>query len=252
MDDWQETAFTSRHVHNRVGRHSGRAKGRGAFDVRKSFGTYALERGNSRKGHATSKEAPNEGNAMSTLEIYRLTEAGNGLIGEIVLAGALTATVVLTGSRSTLQTLVSEMESAQGPTMGGPRDADHTGADGASVEDEASADSAVDSEEDNTTETSQRRRFRNFEKNSFRSPKFWLQWRGHVSKDTREVPDVEDETGIGYLVFSGSDCRKFQGTISCKSLGWNNAAFSGRKEVSRSERDVPVSWIQGPRAVGAG
>ncbi|CAJ2508941.1 Uu.00g139670.m01.CDS01 [Anthostomella pinea] len=237
-DDWQEAAFSSRHVHNRVGRSSGgRTERQAAFDVRKAFGTYG-------HGGASDEEAPTRRSASaSQLEIYRLTPSGQGLVGEIRLRGAIEATVVLAGSRKTLRDVVGEMEvpptSTSSPDASGQEEQGEGEGEESSEEAAESAEDREDSE-DVSAEASQQRRSRTFEKNSFRSPKFWLQWRGQVTRPG--TSDVVNGDGVGYLVFAGNDCCKFQATISCRVLGWDNVSFGGRKDASRSERDVPVVW----------
>ncbi|KAK8030667.1 hypothetical protein PG990_000401 [Apiospora arundinis] len=99
MNDWEDTFRSSRHIHNRVGGRAGKSKAGdknhgGAFDVRKTFGTYEIKLG---KGKQASS---------STLEILRLTADGRGVIGDLRLEGQLAATVLMTGSRKVLTSIV--------------------------------------------------------------------------------------------------------------------------------------------------
>ncbi|KAI0475249.1 hypothetical protein GGR56DRAFT_694834 [Xylariaceae sp. FL0804] len=283
MDDWQEAAFTSRHVHNRMGRTAGRgAKRHAAFDARKALGTYSITtrgsgalkgaRLSTAAAAATSKQQQQQQKAATAsaasglLEIYRFSDGGDGLVGEIQLAGALRAAVVLAGSRAALRGIIDGMQSAllledeAAPEEGEEeeveedeevvvekeeeevvvekKEEEEEGKGAASDEYDgiAASDASRSTEDEVDAEASQRRRYRAFEKNSFRAPKFWFEWRGQVlNADTQS-------SGLGYLVFSGNDCRKFQGTIFCVELGWENVGVTGRKEMSRAERDNAITW----------
>jgi hypothetical protein len=218
-DDWQDAAFSSRHMHNKRGSMSKRS-----FDVRKTFGTYEV------KCSAWQKLDQIPSDATASLELYRLTENQEGVVGELALPSALHAAVVLAGSRQTLRRTVEDME------------------------DDDDDDSDEEEEEDDDPEQN---RFETFEKNSFRTPKFWFRWSGaptsimpsspKTSKSHGAGDDVE--TGLGYIVFSGNDCRKFKGTINCEALGWKDVALSGHKIAPRSESDVPVVWGRGGVAI---
>lgn len=216
MDDsWQDAAFSSRHMHNRTGRGSKSKR----FDVRKTFGSYSI------KCAAWQKIDDVSADASASLELYRLTENGEGVVGEIALPGALRAAVVLAGSRESLRRTVEEME----------------GDDGEEEDDEEEEES-----EEDLPESPMQTRFDTFEKNSFRSPKFWLRWSGTptTQDDSKATKSSEDDvdTGLGYVVFSGNDCQKFKGTLNCSALSWKDVALTGHKISGRSESDVPVAW----------
>jgi hypothetical protein len=218
-DDWQDAAFSSRHMHNNRG---GKSK-RSNFDVRKTFGSYELKCPAFLKLEDVSPEQ------AASLELYRLTENGEGVVGQIAMPGALNAAVVLAASRESLRRTIDDME-------------------------EDSDDEADEEEEDDDSvpDSPSQTRFETFEKNSFRSPKFWLKWSGapisttstpsspKASRKAKENADVQ--TGLGYVVFSGNDCRKFKGTINCEAFGWKDVAITGHKIAARSESDVPVAW----------
>ncbi|PPJ52021.1 hypothetical protein CBER1_10389 [Cercospora berteroae] len=264
-DDWQDAALTNRHLHNRVGK-QGRGKGgksNGAFDVHKSFGTYEV------KCPAAGKIGSvkgGQGSGVERLEIYNLNELGNALVGELVLPGVLRGTVILAGSRKGMKVAVrgfEEDEEEEGEM--GEQDKEGNGDEG----DRNDLDDADEqpSEEDDREQERQRR----FEKNSFRSPKFWLKWQGEIlsevssggtdqdlpKKDEDQNEDGPDQipvpvaaetrgalvTDSGYLVFSGNNCDKFQGTLSCECLGWNNVKLSGWKLKSQPARDFDVQWV---------
>ncbi|EDU51161.1 hypothetical protein PtrSN002B_007804 [Pyrenophora tritici-repentis] len=216
MDDWQEAAFSNRHMHNRTGCGS-KSKHSPIFDVRKTFASYSVKCPSWLKALDGSQ---NDNSA--SLELYRLTENGEGVVGELFLPGLLHASVILAGSRTSLRGIIASFE------------ANGEEADAVEEDDEEESDAEPESPE--------KTRFDTFEKNSFRSPKFWFRWSGSPTSSTgpKESPSVESE--LGYIVFSGNDCRKFKGTINCASLGWKNVAISGQKLVSRSDSDARVTW----------
>ncbi|KAF5552934.1 catalase [Fusarium mexicanum] len=85
--------------------------------------------------------------------------------------------------------------------------------------------------------TTEELRSDNFEKNTFRQPKFWLSWRGKVlvKPESGVVPEHHSpldamQSGIGYIVFTGNKYQKFKGTITCDILGWDNVAITGWKQ----------------------
>ncbi|GIZ47017.1 hypothetical protein CKM354_001011800 [Cercospora kikuchii] len=260
MDDWQDAALTNRHLHNRVGK-QGRGKGgksNGAFDVHKTFGTYEVKCPAADKRSA-AKEGLNSG--VGRLEIYNTNELGNALVGELVLPGALHGTVVFAGSRKAMKVAVRAFEEDEEEEE---QEKEEGSGDEGNCED-VEEDDGQSSEEDDR----EQQRHRQFEKNSFRSPKFWLKWQGEILSEAASSPQdlpqekedeveamsdqvpvpaaVEDDkvltTDSGYLVFSGNNCDKFQGTLSCESLGWNNVKLSGWKIKSQPARDFDVQWV---------
>ncbi|KAH7029218.1 uncharacterized protein B0I36DRAFT_363789 [Microdochium trichocladiopsis] len=139
------------------------------------------------------------------------------------------------------------------------------------------ADSAGSTEDEQDGQEDRANRYqRPFEKNSFRSPKFWVEWRSSSSSSISQADPGENVTihpggpqehdaletggdanhsspqprpstdsvlsGTGYLVFQGNDCRKFSGTISCPALGWDNLAASGHRLAGAGSRDVQALW----------
>jgi hypothetical protein len=218
MDDWQDAAFSNRHMHNRTGRGGGKSKHSAAFDVRKTFASYEV------KCPAWQKVLGGSSEREATLELYRLMEGGEGVVGELSLPGVLHASMILAGSRESLRRTVAGLE---------PSD-----------EEEDKTKNNKHEEEDSEDEEEQERdRFETFEKNSFRSPKFWFRWSGlpiSVAQDGSKIGEWETE--LGYVVFSGNDCRRFKGTINCESLKWKNVAVTGHKIVARSESDTRITW----------
>ncbi|KXH67697.1 catalase [Colletotrichum salicis] len=260
MDDWQEAAFTSRHVHNRANmsnKGGRRGKRGGAFEVKRAFGRYDIKCPSATKVKGPTSEKSMGKSAGPSMDIFRLSDDGRGLLGQLSLPGVLEASVILTGNRKVLEDLISQFEENENE----PEVSDESDENEGPVpkhdtrEDEKKADDTheeeevdEESEKEEESEAEEHKRFKNFEKNSFRSPKFWFQWNGDVtstttsSLDDRASPTSSRETGRGYVVFSGNDCRSFKGTISYDSLGWKDVSLSGWKEVSMSERDVAFVW----------
>lgn len=211
-DEWQSAAFSSRHMHNRVhqGKHSRRNR---PFDVYQTFGSYTC------KCAAWERsDAARDAELQVTLELYRLTPNGEGVLGEIRFPGVLEAVVVLAASRKSLEATIDAIEEEEDGKVGGKKG----GGD--------------DEDEEEEEEDEENARFDTFEKNSFRAPKFWLQWNGALEGTETASSDR------GYVVFSGNDCRKFKGTITCGEKGWKDVAISGHKMVGRKSSDAPISW----------
>ncbi|CAJ0543372.1 Ff.00g005450.m01.CDS01 [Fusarium sp. VM40] len=254
-DDWQSEFLTSRHVHNRQSRKFTPGNTRSS-SVLQAFGLYEVQcpsaeaaarmsqyetapYRNSKKGSRREKRLL----AGSQLQINTFADNEDGLAGTLYLAGALDATIILAGSRKTLQTLVDEeaaevdlrpeitseisnewkdAEAQENGTVEPPGDC---------LDYHPSTLAACRDEEEKSL-----RRFDKFEKNTFRQPKFWFAWTGRVmcspsatANATFDSVDEELQSGMGYLVFSGSKYKKFQGTISCGLLGWKDVAIGGWK-----------------------
>lgn len=271
MDDWQDHALSTRHMHNRNSRRpSGKGKKGTAFDVRKTFGEYGVKCVSWERILSELDDEDKE-EEEAGLELLRLTKDGQGVLGELILPGVLRAAIVLAASRKILSIITSQLS-------GDCQDDDDE-------DDGHDHDHEVDDEDKDEAEDGQQLdRFDTFEKNSFRSPKFWLAWNGalvlHASDSPLPSPSytrkgshllsgdspppspiltrtgssfpppksssasmiVTQAEGLGYIIFTGNDCRKFKGTLNCKELGWKDVAFSGFKSVSRSESDRAVLW----------
>jgi hypothetical protein len=125
MDDWQDAAFSSRHMHNRVGRSGGRGTGKSkrnsAFDVRKTFASYTCKCPAWHKLNSATEQT-------ASLELYRLTDNSEGVVGQLSLPGVLEAAVILAASRDSLQRIVLELEpapqSGNGEAVGNDDDAE--------------------------------------------------------------------------------------------------------------------------------
>ncbi|KAK7192613.1 hypothetical protein DPSP01_006554 [Paraphaeosphaeria sporulosa] len=221
-DEWQTTALGSRHMHNRVQNKSSR-KYR-PFDVHKTFGSYSC------KWAAGKRRDDNHDDENDiTLELYRLSPHGEGVLGEIRFPRALDAAVVLSGSRASLDKTVRGIEVDSDEEDDEETQSEEKNESGS---DERDAEDPVDDREFEEEPA----RFRKFEKNSFREPKFWIRWNGMT--EGAEVVTSD----LGYVVFSGNECRNFKGTITCEALGWKDAAISGRKVSGRAPSDVPINW----------
>ncbi|KAF3041272.1 hypothetical protein E8E12_001488 [Didymella heteroderae] len=274
MDDWQDHALSTRHMHNRNSRRaSGKGRKGAAFDVRKTFGEYEVKCASWERalGELDDDE---RSDAEAGLELLRLTEDGQGVLGELVLPGVLRASIVLAASRKTLTIITRHLS--------GEDQADDDAADG-DEENERPSEEEDEEEEWEEEEQLPPNRFDTFEKNSFRSPKFWLAWNGTLTLPRDDTPPPSPSQarkgaqfpsdspppsptlqrtgssfpppkpasastqqcaaeGLGYVTFAGNDCRKFKGTLNCKELGWKDVAVSGFKAVSRSESDRQLLW----------
>ncbi|KAK6198992.1 hypothetical protein LQW54_010190 [Pestalotiopsis sp. IQ-011] len=241
-------------MHNRVGRNSGKGGGRSqrnnAFDVHKTFGGYACKCAAWERAQITGDGQASD--AAAALQLYRLTGDGQGIAGDLTLPGVLQASVILAASRKSLQAIIDNLEADSDEDAVNEDGAEHNpeNDDGGGDEDDEKDDDAEVAEDADDLESADqntRNRFATFEKNSFRSPKFWFQWSGtsptsSLSADGEDQPVEAIETGSGYIVFTGNDCRKFNGTISCESLDWDNVAIRGHKIASRLSSDVPITW----------
>ncbi|ORY66177.1 uncharacterized protein BCR38DRAFT_429496 [Pseudomassariella vexata] len=262
MDDWQEPALSSRHFHNRVGREDrgsvSRNKGRnGPFDVKSSFGTYELKYPALDKFTNTPSKKNKQTRSSPSMELFRLTDDGNGILGQLMLPDMIEVTIVLAGSRKVLLKTAEDLEDHAKSEGSGKRGSEQDDCEGEGpkvdsdepISDGESPDEEVQSNDSSAEESrgkSGSNRFHTFEKNSFRAPKFWIQWRGKVKRPGSPIEETNGnliDTGMGYIVFSGNNCRKFKGTISCEALGWKDTSITGWKTVSRSERDKPVTWV---------
>lgn len=286
--EWEDAAFNTRHLHNRNDKRGYSA--RHEFDVRSTFGTHlvkctALDRlreekspgqdGGGNGGGAKSKSASGKGTSGSSnkktsrsnsngasagdaiLEMYRLADGEEGILGSLRCAGVFEATVVFAGSRKTLSKITrhlgrSDLEGAASSSSsslpirrdGSARVSGHTAENGEDDDEEDDSDDDEPSSGDDTDgggsrEKRQRKRIATFEKNSFRQPKFWFRWQGDVDDDTGAAVKAN---GSGYIVFSGNDCKRFQGTMTSEKLGWNNVKMNGFKTKPQPERDFEICW----------
>ncbi|KAF4984480.1 hypothetical protein FZEAL_328 [Fusarium zealandicum] len=263
-NEWESSFLTSRHVHNRNKANARQSSSKGAseFDVKRTYGSYEIKcpaadafgsLNHDAEMQSSHKKKSKKRSANQRLEIYRLTDDGNGLIGELFLPGVLEATVILAGRRKQLEAIAAnqhhpeeetcEEENSDEPPENNPEDEPRSA-------EEDSGDEGPSPSADNegftathltSNETKQQKRFKDFEKNSFRQPKFWLRWQGRVyaRSDNDTIPEPA-ASGMGYVVFSGNKCRDFKGTLSCEALGWKDVSLRGWKRVEMKERDTRV------------
>jgi cobalamin biosynthesis protein CobT len=246
-DDWQDAALTHRHIHNRVNRSGGKSK-QGVFDAKKAFGSYKLDCKSYLK-HVGKEDT----SLQPSLELYRFTDDQQGLVGHISFPKCFEGTVLLAGSRKVLNKIISglseelvrseEDEAAPSP-VDDDQEVSRASEDDAEGAEEHDDDEDEEDDEEEQEEEEEASRISTFEKNSFRSPKFWLRWQADVASSSAPDKETVQETNSGYLVFAGNDCRKFTGTISCEGLGWNNASVTGWKLKGRSEQDCAIEWKQ--------
>lgn len=236
-----------------------------------------LETANGRNAKKQNRGKAGKGSASdsSRLELYRQTEARGGLVGELFLSGVLEATVILAGSQKRLQEIVRGLDEAAAKDLESSDEDDDAELDLQSpqsialspggdispirnermMSDDSDDDRAgTESDDDlsgSSSDADKQERIdpaHGFEKNSFRQPKFWLYWRGRIQASSAVVglDDSllpETQSGMGYLVFTGNQCRDFKGTISSDHLGWQDVAIKGWKRTGASERDIPVPWL---------
>ncbi|KAH7174726.1 uncharacterized protein B0J16DRAFT_349080 [Fusarium flagelliforme] len=255
---WEDDLLSSRHTHNRRSRKSTAKTG----NVSHVFGIYRVQcakadaiaqqqslddnlpdqsttkKGRKKKQYSHS-HSPN-------LNIRSFTTDEDGLVGSLHLPGVLNADVHMAGSRKGLEDILAT-EYASDEEKSDSQDDAHVAS---PISDDGSGHIGTEkvmgaSQPSDTAETSdiasyeekEQARFNKFEKNTFRQPKFWLSWKGevlvapqHSVRADTESATAEIQSGMGYLVFSGNRYEKFNGTISCDSLGWKDIAISGRKQ----------------------
>ncbi|KAF5559319.1 catalase [Fusarium napiforme] len=185
-------------------------------------------------------------------EIHRFTGEEDGLEGDLFLPDVLDASFIMAGSRKKIQEILdraiipeySDFDSESVAHSSGGRSADNSDADDQQHEtcpdqhpSEVSGDEDDHPKDSHVDKTAAELRSDNFEKNTFRQPKFWLSWRGKVlvKPESGVVPEDYSpldtiQSGIGYIVFTGNKYQKFKGTISCDVLGWDNVAITGWKQ----------------------
>ncbi|KAH6621793.1 hypothetical protein C7974DRAFT_414489 [Boeremia exigua] len=291
MDDWQDHALSTRHMHNRNSRRpSGKGRKGGTFDVRKAFGEYEVKCPSYERALRELRDGDGVDGQLAEpqLELLRLTDDGQGVLGELVLPGLLRATVVLAATRRGLALLTRALAG--------------DASDDEDDEDVDNDDNAANSHSDDDDEEEEEDRFTTFEKNSFRTPKFWLAWNGPLTLPPASPPPTpstpshpsfprkhdpadspppsptlhrtgssfpppkpapsatpQPAEGTGYVVFAGNECRKFRGTVSCAEWGWRDVAFGGFKTVGRGEserglvwggRDVETGWREAQKGDG--
>lgn len=272
--DWQDAAFNTRHLHNRNDRGGQAGNTRHEFQIRNTFGTHLVKCAvldklqDSETAQKNSKKRRGSGNTKAgsdvVLDIYRLTDDEDGLLGSLKCPGVFEATVVFAGSRKLLWKIthslggpdLDEASASQGslPTQtkrrGSKQDEATTNGFHRDEQDYSSDEETEDDDSGSGSEARQRRRIAKFEKNSFRQPKFWFRWQGNMVDD---IPTPLEDLGLtggskvhgsGYVVFSANDCKRFQGTLTSEQLAWNNVKMTGFKTKPQPERDFEIQWTE--------
>jgi hypothetical protein len=266
-DDWQDLALNHRRIPHGRSKKGGKASGRhgaGVFYPKQALGSYDVYTyftpANEYIGKIT--ERFRDEFVRARFEIHEFTDQPGGFVGSLVGGnGRFRAAIFLAGSRKLLSSIVrdadEDVNDAEDDVNGGKDARSH----GAQSEDEgADADAnEVDSEDDEVGEVEGREitasdrfvndRIQAFAKNSFRQPKFWLQWQGEIewkdesgSNDTdakhqtvegvAKTANAVRERNMGYIIFQDNKCDVFNGTMSCATLGWKDMEISGRKRIS--------------------
>lgn len=253
-DEYDDPLLSSRHFHHRSGRRAGGEASSTAFDVKKTFGSYSIQ-----IGKASSKKSKNaDSNANDGgMELWRLSDDGLAVIGQLKLQDKLDANVVLAASRKSMKVVLNNLRETSRASTSGDAEEEQAGPGEATPTNNAEIDSDVaendddgsevsGSDEDANDEAASPNRFATFEKNSFRSPKFWIAWQGRAlsspaapGSSTPLFPD--EERNSGYIVFS-NDCKKFDATLTTPSLEWKNQKLRGWKLKSVAERHDEFVW----------
>lgn len=234
-DDAVGAALKSRRIpHGRSRNKQGRGKGgsskTASFDPLRARGRYEVSLG--------SSKAPSH----SWLEIHELTPDHDALIGTFEFEGKEQGMCVLAGSRRGLAKAIQALDSSEELRAddGDVAEADDTDDDGSPDPDSESiageSKSVLEDQDDRLNRST-----KSFEKNTFRSPKFWMAWRSSRRPRNAGEPSDGEQKSSAYLVFSGNDCQRFEGTISSSALGWDNRKLRGRKIHSR-ESACPLRW----------
>nr|RBQ99867.1 hypothetical protein FVER53263_13588 [Fusarium verticillioides] len=263
MDEcWRQAILSSRAFHNRKTRKF-TAQASSSSSITRVIGSYQLQ---CPKAHSLARTQVSRDPAKDEkyarqkrhpansprFEIHRFTDEEDGLEGDLFLPDVLDASFIMAGSRRKIQEILdraifpedSDFDAESVAHSPGGRSADSSDADDQQHEtcpDQQPSDVSGDEDDhpkhprgDKTTADL---RSDNFEKNTFRQPKFWLSWRGKVlvKSESGVVPEDHSppdatQSGNGYIVFTGNKYQKFKGTISCDVLGWDNVAITGWKQ----------------------
>jgi hypothetical protein len=246
-DDPISRALSSRRIpHGRSGK-KGKGGGRGGnkpFDPLRALGRYDLSVGSNTPSKSRTGRNGVESLSNMWLELHELTHSEDGLLGTFNLEDPgqeadmrLSGMCALAGSRKTLSRIIEELEedaeTDPQPEIAGPRIT------GEQIE-QAHGDGSDDDVDSFEPELDNRASA--FEKNSFRTPKFWMRWNAQYLTADGKPPDASSSgSDRAYLVFSGNDCERFEGALTCSALGWDNIKLRGWKVRPKASR-CPVSW----------
>jgi len=252
---WEEVQATHRNFPVKGGR------GKRAFAAANLVGSYTVKCKTIEQ--ASSGNGDDKPSDDLNLEIHGTTEDGLGMIGSFDF-GVLYGMMLITGSRKGLEKAVriadgeeaddddehhedehehhdddEEVEEHVEETNGN----DHGGDDGeAEQAPRRPTPSRVSTSSKHSRRASRHDATHAFEKNTFRTPKFWFRWRGmkrRSGKDDELVVDVAGKN-IGFLEFHGGACKEFSGTFTSELLG-ENVSMLGWKTMMRPSV-CPFGW----------
>jgi len=108
--------------------------------------------------------------------------------------------------------------------------------------DDSEGDDTADDDDEDAAPISPSRSRTMFEKNTFRQPKFFFEWRGHDLLSSENVSRGPRSDCMGHLEFSSNACKDFKGTFSSERWG-ENVAFEGWK-VRNKAVECAYAWGQ--------
>ncbi|OBS24860.1 hypothetical protein FPOA_05397 [Fusarium poae] len=243
---WEDEFSSSRHVHNRGSR---KPKSQTA-DIAHIFGVYEVQCAKAenmalgRSSPATRKKPKRQFGPRLAIQSFVSDE--HGLVGTLHLPGVLDAEIYMSGSRKKLQEILDAENASEEEGSTSKEDSHEDEAESKATYDNADlsapSEIATDSHDVDISaqEDKEQSRFKKFEKNTFRQPKFWFSWKGSVlvlpgntaqssAGNMQDLLPNELQSGMGYILFNGNGYKRFQGTISCELLEWINIPISGRK-----------------------
>ena len=233
VDDAIGAALSSRRIpHGRSGKKGKGGTGYGSshfnFDPLRARGRYEISLGSGKKQQIQSDGAVRD----SWMEIHELTPDRDALIGTFSFRGQEQGMCVLAGSRKGLSQAVRNLEAASEgeDDDGGDTNQGEEGDGNGGEHDSADSDHQKHEVQDSRDA---------FEKNTFRTPKFWMTWRSNSLDSTSEAGLKRS----AYLVFSGNDCQRIEGTITSTAMNWNNLKLRGRKLHSKPS-PCPLVWSE--------
>lgn len=247
---WEEMQASTRRFPNS---RSNRGR-RTAFEIRSAFGTYEVKcpgishssaERETQSAHSptstSSKKAAKGGESRLAklegsrggqdmwMEIHETIGDGRGIIASFEM-GELRGVMLIAGSRKVLSEVAAAEDKAHGSGSS-------TGGSQAQSQNDGSNSSSNDGEEEEEEEEAPvnedcfeppppSMRSNPFEKNTFRTPKFWFRYRARHMESS--IITADNPANMGFIEFDGNACRGFKGVISSEKYG-ENVAFEGWK-----------------------
>ncbi|QIW97214.1 hypothetical protein AMS68_002732 [Peltaster fructicola] len=261
MPGWKDEQQSHRRFPERS-RKTGHSVQGESFQPRNMLGRYALRSAHFEKLNARTRSVNEQG---MWLEIHGLVESATGYSATFDL-GVVSGVMLIAGSRKALRDVVEEADEEE----------EDQGESSAESEDQSS-ESDASSEEVRDTFVSAPERDRPahaFEKNTFRTPKWFAQWRGKIagtaesSQATQDTPDNDngpntndqqeprDSTASesvhnvqahpdnkAHFEFSSAACREFKATFSCPALEAREVAVQGWKITGKAS-PATIHWSE--------